>query len=46
LLQVSEDEVLDVLEKVLSNNVSTIVTREYAITAMAKLSTRFSKAIP
>ncbi|XP_064641695.1 AP-1 complex subunit gamma-1-like isoform X1 [Lineus longissimus] len=45
-IQVTEDEVLNVLEKVLSSNVSAVVTKEYAITAVAKLSTRFTKSIP
>uniref|UniRef100_A0A8C9SES9 AP-1 complex subunit gamma n=1 Tax=Scleropages formosus TaxID=113540 RepID=A0A8C9SES9_SCLFO len=41
-IQVSEDEVLDVLEGVLISNLSSPVTRGYALTAIMKLSTRFS----
>ncbi|XP_075911119.1 AP-1 complex subunit gamma-1 isoform X3 [Petromyzon marinus] len=41
-IEVSEDEVLDVLEGVLQSNVSTSITRGYALTATMKLSTRFS----
>lgn len=42
-LQVTEDEVLDVLEKILVNNNSTVITKEYAVTAIMKLSTRFTQ---
>lgn len=38
----TEDEVLDVLEGLLVSNLSTPVTRGYALTAIMKLSTRFS----
>uniref|UniRef100_A0A665VVN3 AP-1 complex subunit gamma n=1 Tax=Echeneis naucrates TaxID=173247 RepID=A0A665VVN3_ECHNA len=41
-IQVTEDEVLDVLEGLLVSNLSTPVTRGYALTAIMKLSTRFS----
>ncbi|KTF74842.1 hypothetical protein cypCar_00039447 [Cyprinus carpio] len=41
-IQVSEDEVLDVLEGLLVSNLSTPVTRGYSLTAIMKLSTRFS----
>ncbi|KAL4630275.1 AP-1 complex subunit gamma-1 isoform X2 [Arapaima gigas] len=41
-IQVSEDEVLDVLEGILVSNLSSPVTRGYALTAIMKLSTRFS----
>uniref|UniRef100_A0A8C2JS58 AP-1 complex subunit gamma n=1 Tax=Cyprinus carpio TaxID=7962 RepID=A0A8C2JS58_CYPCA len=41
-IQVSEDEVLDVLEGLLVSNLSTPVTRAYSLTAIMKLSTRFS----
>lgn len=41
-LQVTEDEVLDVLEGLLVSNLSTPVTRGYSLTAIMKLSTRFS----
>uniref|UniRef100_A0A4W6ED23 AP-1 complex subunit gamma n=1 Tax=Lates calcarifer TaxID=8187 RepID=A0A4W6ED23_LATCA len=37
-----QDEVLDVLEGLLVSNLSTPVTRGYALTAIMKLSTRFS----
>lgn len=40
--QVTEDEVLDILESVLISNMSTSVTRGYALTAIMKLSTRFT----
>lgn len=42
LQQVTEDEVLDVLEGLLVSNLSTPVTRGYSLTAIMKLSTRFS----
>nr|BAE90401.1 unnamed protein product [Macaca fascicularis] len=41
-IQVTEDEVLDILESVLISNMSTSVTRGYALTAIMKLSTRFT----
>uniref|UniRef100_A0A672NJB5 AP-1 complex subunit gamma n=1 Tax=Sinocyclocheilus grahami TaxID=75366 RepID=A0A672NJB5_SINGR len=41
-IQVSEDEVLDVLEGLLVSNLSAPVTRGYSLTAIMKLSTRFS----
>lgn len=41
-LQVTEDEVLDILESVLISNMSASVTRGYALTAIMKLSTRFT----
>uniref|UniRef100_A0A673MHJ6 AP-1 complex subunit gamma n=1 Tax=Sinocyclocheilus rhinocerous TaxID=307959 RepID=A0A673MHJ6_9TELE len=41
-IQVSEDEVLDVLEGLLVSNLSTPVTRGYSLTAIMKLSTRFT----
>lgn len=44
-LQVTEDDVLDVLEKILVNNNSTVITKEYAVTAIMKLSTRFSQSL-
>lgn len=40
-IQVSEDEVINVLEKVLTHNYSTEVSREYALTSLMKLSSRF-----
>jgi AP-1 complex subunit gamma-1 len=45
-INVSEDEVLDVLEKILVNNNSSVITKEYTITAIMKLSTRFNNTIP
>ncbi|KPP72386.1 hypothetical protein Z043_108617, partial [Scleropages formosus] len=41
-IQVTEDEVLDVLEGLLASNLSSPVTRGYALTAVMKLSTRLS----
>lgn len=41
-VQVTEDEVLDVLEGLLVSNLSSPVTRGYSLTAIMKLSTRFS----
>ena len=45
-LQVAEEDVLEVLEKVLVNNNSTIITKEYALTAVVKLSSRFHSTAP
>ncbi|XP_014672206.1 PREDICTED: AP-1 complex subunit gamma-1-like [Priapulus caudatus] len=45
-LKVSEDEVVNVLERVLASNLSDIVTKEYAINALMKLSTRFPNSEP
>lgn len=42
LFQVTEDEVLDVLEGLLVSNLSAPVTRGYSLTAIMKLSTRFT----
>ncbi|XP_022337174.1 AP-1 complex subunit gamma-1-like isoform X2 [Crassostrea virginica] len=44
-VQVSEDEVIDVIEKVLTHNYSTEVSREYALTSLMKLSSRFRIAV-
>ncbi|XP_032891521.1 AP-1 complex subunit gamma-1 isoform X1 [Amblyraja radiata] len=41
-IQVTEDEVMDVLENVLQSSMSTSVTRGYSLTAIMKLSTRFT----
>ncbi|KAG1648991.1 AP-1 complex subunit gamma-1 [Nymphon striatum] len=42
-VQVSEDEVIDLYEKLLSNGVQrSIVTKEYTLMSLIKLSTRFS----
>ena len=43
-VHVSEEQVLEVLEKILVNNNSSIVTKEYCINAIVKLSTRFSSS--
>ncbi|CAF0787641.1 unnamed protein product [Rotaria sordida] len=40
-IQVTENEITDILERVLNWSISTVVTREYAINALMKLSTRF-----
>lgn len=40
-VQATEEEVLDVLERVLVNNNSSPTTKQYTITAVVKLSTRF-----
>lgn len=45
LAQVTEDEVLDVLESVLISNMTASVTRGYALTAIMKLSTRFTGTV-
>ncbi|XP_078688688.1 AP-1 complex subunit gamma-1-like isoform X3 [Branchiostoma floridae x Branchiostoma belcheri] len=45
-LQVTEDEVLDTLEKVLNSSGSTAVTKSFTLTAVMKLSTRFTQTIP
>lgn len=43
---VTEDGVLDVVDKVLQTPQSSLVTKEYAINAVMKLSTRFSVTLP
>ncbi|KAK2142509.1 hypothetical protein LSH36_945g00012 [Paralvinella palmiformis] len=45
-IQVTEDEVLDLLEKILINNNSSLVSKQYALNAIVKLSTRFTHSIP
>ncbi|XP_070198443.1 AP-1 complex subunit gamma-1-like isoform X2 [Littorina saxatilis] len=45
-LQVTEDEVIDMLEKVVAGANSAVATKEYAITALMKLSTRFTHTVP
>lgn len=45
LAQVTEEEVLDVLESVLISNMTASVTRGYALTAIMKLSTRFTGTV-
>jgi len=44
--QLSEDDVLDMLEKIIISSVSSAVTKGYALTAVVKLSTRFHNTIP
>ncbi|MBN3319813.1 AP1G1 protein, partial [Atractosteus spatula] len=44
-IQVTEDEVLDVLEGLLVSNLSSPVTRGYSLTAIMKLSTRFTSSV-
>ncbi|XP_077983462.1 AP-1 complex subunit gamma-1-like isoform X2 [Glandiceps talaboti] len=43
--QVTEDTVVEILEKIVQSTVSTQVTKEYVITALMKLSTRFTTAV-
>ncbi|ELU06271.1 hypothetical protein CAPTEDRAFT_156364 [Capitella teleta] len=45
-LNVTEDEVLEVLERVLIDNNSSVLSKEYALTATVKLSTRFKHSVP
>lgn len=45
LHQVTEDEVLDVLEKTLISSLSSVISKEYALNALVKLSTRFSHTV-
>ncbi|KAK6185231.1 hypothetical protein SNE40_007508 [Patella caerulea] len=45
-VDVSEDDVVKVVEKVLSNNNSNEITKEYAITTLMKLSSRFTSTVP
>ncbi|XP_064467408.1 AP-1 complex subunit gamma-1-like isoform X2 [Ornithodoros turicata] len=45
-VQVTEDEIVDFYEKMLSNNQMQLVTREYAVTALMKLSVRFTSCAP
>ncbi|CAF4145058.1 unnamed protein product [Rotaria socialis] len=40
-IQFTEEEIVNRLEKILNWSISTVVTREYAINALMKLSTRF-----
>jgi AP-1 complex subunit gamma-1 len=42
-LPVSENKVLDTIEKVMKSVVASLTTREYALNALAKLTTRFSE---
>lgn len=43
---ISEDQILDVFEKVLGDIHMTLVTKEYAITSLMKLSVRYENAAP
>ncbi|XP_035678744.1 AP-1 complex subunit gamma-1-like [Branchiostoma floridae] len=45
-LQVTEDEVLDTLEKIMNSSGSSAVTKSFTLTAVMKLSTRFTQTIP
>ncbi|KAL8613855.1 AP-1 complex subunit gamma-1 [Nucella lapillus] len=45
-LQVTEDEVVDMLERIVGSANSAVVTKEYAITALMKLSSRFTATVP
>ncbi|UJR16061.1 hypothetical protein I4U23_002974 [Adineta vaga] len=40
-LQINEDKIISILERILNWSISTVITREYAINALMKLSTRF-----
>ncbi|KAK4011493.1 AP-1 complex subunit gamma-1 isoform X2 [Daphnia magna] len=40
-----EDEVVDFIQGILSSSQSTIITKQYALTALTKLSTRFSVTV-
>lgn len=44
-LDVSEREIIRILEGIIRNKHSLLVTREYAVNAMMKLSTRFSDTV-
>lgn len=44
IFQITEIDVITLLERVLLSSLSTIVTKEYALMAMIKLSTRFGQA--
>ncbi|XP_067125686.1 AP-1 complex subunit gamma-1-like isoform X2 [Centruroides vittatus] len=45
-LNVTDDQVIDLYEKLLTNIHMTLVTREYAITSLMKLSVRYSSCAP
>ncbi|KAK7478395.1 hypothetical protein BaRGS_00030399 [Batillaria attramentaria] len=45
-LQVTEEDVVKVLERLVAGANSAIITKEYAITALMKLSSRFTSAVP
>lgn len=42
--RITENDVISLLERVLLSSLSTVVTKEYSLMAMIKLSTRFSQA--
>ncbi|CAI8030946.1 AP-1 complex subunit gamma-1 [Geodia barretti] len=46
VVQVTEDEVLDVLERVLQSPQSSPATRQYTLNSVMKLSSRFSTSLP
>ncbi|ESO12914.1 hypothetical protein HELRODRAFT_155611 [Helobdella robusta] len=45
LVETTEEEVLELLERVLVNNNSTSTTKQYVLTAIVKLSTRFTHTL-
>ncbi|XP_077542512.1 adaptor protein complex 1, gamma subunit isoform X3 [Haemaphysalis longicornis] len=45
-VNVTEDEIVDFYEKMLSNNQVQLVTKEYAVTSLMKLSVRFASSAP
>nr|XP_037284482.1 AP-1 complex subunit gamma-1-like isoform X1 [Rhipicephalus microplus] len=45
-VNVTEDEIIDFYEKMLSNNQVQLVTKEYAVTSLMKLSVRFASSAP
>ncbi|KAH7982126.1 hypothetical protein HPB52_003179 [Rhipicephalus sanguineus] len=45
-VNVTEDEIIDFYEKMLSNNQVQLVTKEYAVTSLMKLSVRFTSSAP
>lgn len=42
VLKVTEDDVLDVLERLLLTSISSVVTKEFVLNSIMKLSTRFT----
>lgn len=44
MLQVTEEEVLNLLEKILTSTLSSVVTKQFTLTATAKLLTRFTSS--
>lgn len=43
---VSVDKVIDIYEKILSSNQTTLITRQYVVTSLMKISVRFKDAAP